>query len=228
MQLDPLLVQLPAFWILLTPPCLHSPHSDPSSLFCARIFSTLRPGSSFASGPRPAVGEGEQDGEDGSVGAVRYARGGRVRRGSDGYGLGTWGVTTTVLMWRWGFRLLDTHTDTWWQQTHICSLDGLSINNQTYTHKQRCWRLGASRWSRSCWEETLEKSRRRSVILVPNRLLLLNHSEQLTTSQPQDVCACVCEQCMCVVCFWASVLCFWKNDQKTTTKRCKITTKETM
>lgn len=58
------------------------------------------------------MGEGEQDGEDGSVGAVRHARGSRVRRGSDGNGLGTRGVTTTVLMWRWEFRLLDTHSDT--------------------------------------------------------------------------------------------------------------------
>ena len=54
------------------------------------------------------MGEGEPDGEDGSVGAVRHARGRRVRCGSDGYGLGTRGVTTTVLRWRWGFRPLDT------------------------------------------------------------------------------------------------------------------------
>ncbi|XP_045915436.1 TBC1 domain family member 20 isoform X2 [Micropterus dolomieu] len=63
----------------------------PPSLLAKRaaLQSRKRPGSSFAAGPRPAVGEGEQDGEDGSVGAICYARGGRVRCGSDGYGLGT-------------------------------------------------------------------------------------------------------------------------------------------
>lgn len=153
MQLDPPLIQFPAFWILLTHPCLRSSHSDPSSLFCARSLSTLRPGSSFASGPRPAVGEGEQDGEDGSVGAVRYARGGRVRCGSDGYGLGTRDVTTTVLMWQWGFRLLDTHRHMVTADTHL--LFTWINNKQTYIHKQRWWRLEARV---SCWEELLEKS----------------------------------------------------------------------
>ncbi|XP_041868555.1 TBC1 domain family member 20 isoform X1 [Melanotaenia boesemani] len=47
------------------------------------------PGSSLAQGPWPAVGEGEQDGENGSVGAVRNTRGSRVRCGSDCNGLGT-------------------------------------------------------------------------------------------------------------------------------------------
>lgn len=57
------------------------------------------------------MGEGEQDGEDGRVGAVRHARGSRLRCGSDGYGLGTRSVTATILMRQWGFRLLDRHID---------------------------------------------------------------------------------------------------------------------
>lgn len=60
-----------------------------SSLFCARNLLTRRPGSCVARGPRPAVEEGKQDGEDGSVGAVRDTRGSRVRCGSDRHGLGT-------------------------------------------------------------------------------------------------------------------------------------------
>lgn len=44
------------------------------------------------------MGEGQPDGEDGSVGPVGHARGGRVRRGPDGHGVGTRGAAAVVLM----------------------------------------------------------------------------------------------------------------------------------
>lgn len=43
------------------------------------------------------MGGGEQDGEDGRVGAVGHAGGGRVRCGSDGHGVGTRSVAAAVL-----------------------------------------------------------------------------------------------------------------------------------
>ncbi|XP_032437606.1 TBC1 domain family member 20 isoform X1 [Xiphophorus hellerii] len=72
----------------------------PPSLLAKRaaLQSRKRPGGFPACSPRPAVEGGEQDDEDGSVGAVRYARGRRVRRGSDRHGLGTRLDTSAVLM----------------------------------------------------------------------------------------------------------------------------------
>lgn len=95
-----------------------------SSLFCARNLLTRRPGSCVARGPRPAVEEGKQDGEDGSVGAVRDTRGSRVRCGSDRHGLGTWGITSTVLTWRWWeYRLFSKNTDTCSIGAHFYKLE---------------------------------------------------------------------------------------------------------
>lgn len=92
----------PSFKVILT----HPSNSDPSSsLFCSCILLTLRPGRRVVPGQRPAVGEGEPDGEDGRVGAVSYTRGGRVRCSSDGHGMGTWCVAATVLRRRWGFSI---------------------------------------------------------------------------------------------------------------------------
>ncbi|XP_054620195.1 TBC1 domain family member 20 isoform X4 [Dunckerocampus dactyliophorus] len=62
--------------------------------------SSLGPGSGFVPGRRPALGEGEQDGEDGRVGAVGDAGGSRARRGSDRLGLGTRHVAAALLMRR--------------------------------------------------------------------------------------------------------------------------------
>lgn len=97
-----------------------------SSLFCARNLLTRRPGSCVARGPRPAVEEGKQDGEDGSVGAVRDTRGSRVRCCSDRHGLGTWGITSTVLTWRWRwweYRLFSKNTDTCSIGAHFYKLE---------------------------------------------------------------------------------------------------------
>lgn len=86
-------------WKLWPPadPCMFH-HLTPPSLFCAPDLLTPRPGGFPTCSPRPAVEGGEQDGEDGGVGAVRYARGRRVRRGSDSHGLGTRLDTSAVLM----------------------------------------------------------------------------------------------------------------------------------
>lgn len=74
-------------------PCM-SPLLTPWPL----LLLTRRPRSCFVPGPRPAVGEGEPDGEDGGVGVVCYPWGGHVGRGSDCHGVGPWCVATTVLM----------------------------------------------------------------------------------------------------------------------------------
>ncbi|XP_054620197.1 TBC1 domain family member 20 isoform X5 [Dunckerocampus dactyliophorus] len=66
----------------------------------SRKSSSLGPGSGFVPGRRPALGEGEQDGEDGRVGAVGDAGGSRARRGSDRLGLGTRHVAAALLMRR--------------------------------------------------------------------------------------------------------------------------------
>lgn len=118
MQLDP-----PSFKVILThTSCLRS--FDPSSsLFCSRILLTLRPGCGVVPGQRPAVGEGEPDGEDGRVGAVGYAWGSRVRCSSDGHGMGTRGVAATVLRRRWGFKYW-THV---WRRTAL-----LKISNKNH------------------------------------------------------------------------------------------------
>lgn len=80
-------------------PCLHS--SLPPSLPDPSFLLTRRPRSCFVPGPRPAVGEGEPDGEDGGVGVVCYPWGSHVGRGSDCHGVGPWCVAATVLISQW-------------------------------------------------------------------------------------------------------------------------------
>lgn len=85
-------MNLPDLLHVCAPRCVTSPPHSAS-----RSLVTRRPGSSGARRQRPAVAEGEQDGKDGSVGAVGHARGSRVRRGSDRHGLGARGVASAVL-----------------------------------------------------------------------------------------------------------------------------------
>lgn len=75
--------------------------SAPHSLTLLLLL-TRRPRSCFVPGPRPAVGEGEPDGEDGGVGVVCYPWGSHVGRGSDCHGVGPRCVAATVLKPRRG------------------------------------------------------------------------------------------------------------------------------
>lgn len=136
-------------------------------LFCAGILSTFRAGSSVVPRPRPAVAEREQDGEDGSVGAVCYARGSRVCCGSDSDGLGTWGVTAAVLMWR------RRHETTQTQQLFRWSM---MITKLTPTDKDK---------SLSCWQEASQRS-----VLGAKKVVATQ--PQSTTKQPQGVCMGFC------------------------------------
>lgn len=77
------------------------------------------------------MGEGEQDGKDGSVGSVRYTRGSRVRRGSDCHGLGARGATSVVLT-RWReYQLSGMHTMK--QHVLVQSFDAMLYQQYVYT-----------------------------------------------------------------------------------------------